>query len=170
MNKILSSQAEFSKGAKTPEEAFDRQILSGNYMMFLIVGLFLVVGVEGFVGLMSTAAVIGVAALVASLAALFLAAPLFWEASGINNARTVRRISRAAYFPIRLWAFIISKWKLMTMYGGVLWLFSLAIQLIFGILFGFENILLYQAALAAIFVANMLFYTLIGTVGARAGE
>ena len=169
MNKILSSQAEVSGKAKTPEEAFDRQILSGNYMMFLIVGLFLVVGVEGFVGLMSTAAVIGVASLIASLAALFLAAPLFWEA-GPNNNRTIRRISRAAYFPIRLWPFIISKWKLMTMYGGVLWLFSLAIQLIFGILFGFGNILLYQAALAAIFVANMLFYTLIGTAGARLGE
>ena len=36
MNRVLNSQAEFSKGAKTPEEAFDRQILSGNYMMFLI--------------------------------------------------------------------------------------------------------------------------------------
>ena len=169
MNKILSSQAEFSKGAKTPEEAFDRQILSGNYMMFLIVGLFLVVGIEGFVGLMPKAAVIGVAAFVASLAAIFLAAPLFWE-TNINSNRAIRRISRAAYFPIRLWPFIFSKWKLMSMYGGVLWLFSLAIQLIFGILLGFGNILLYQAVLAAAFVVNMLFYTLIGTVGARIGE
>ena len=169
MNNIVSSQTEFSNGAKTPEEAFDRQILSGNYMMFLIVGLFLVVGVEGFVGLMSTAAVIGVAALVASLAALFLAAPLFWE-TGSNMSRVTRRIGRAAFFPIRLWPFIISKWKLMAMYGSVLWLFSLAIQLVFGVLFGFGNILLYQTALAAVFVANMLFYTLIGTVGARLGE
>lgn len=169
MNNIVSSQTEFSKGAKTPEEAFDRQMLSGNYKMFLIVGLFLVVGVEGFVGLMSTAAVIGVAVLVASLAALFLAAPLFWE-TGSNVGRATRRFCRAAYFPIRLWPFIFSKWKLMTMYGGVLWLFSLAIQLIFGILFGFGNILLYQGVLAAVFVANMLFYTMIGTVGTRLGE
>jgi len=169
MSKILNSQAEFSVGAKTPEEAFDRQILSGNYRMFLIVGLFLVVGVEGFIGLMSTAAVIGVASFIASMAALFLAAPLFWE-PGINSNHTIRRISRAAYFPIRLWPFIFSKWKLMTMYGGVLWLFSLAIQLVFGVLFGFGNILLYQGVLAAVFLANMLFYTLIGTVGVRLGE
>jgi hypothetical protein len=52
----------------------------------------------------------------------------------------------------------------------VLWLFSLTIQLIFGVLFGFGNILLYQGALAAVFVANMIFYTIIGTVGARMGE
>ena len=157
-----------SRGAKTPEEAFDRQILSGNYMMFLIVGLFLVVGIEGFVGLMSTPAVVGVAALVACLSAGFLAGPLFWEVD--NSGRGTRRIRRAAYFPIRVWPFILSKWKLMCMYGGVLWLFSLAIQLLFGVLFGFGNILLYQGALAAIFLANMLFYTLIGTVGARIGE
>lgn len=169
MNKILSSRAEFSKGAKTPEEAFDRQILSGNYMLFLIVGLFLLVGVEGFVGLMPTAAAIGVAAFAASLAALFLAAPLFWE-TGSNISRVTRRFCRAAYFPIRLWPFIFSKWKLMIMYGGVLWLFSLAIQLIFGILFGFGNILLYQGVLAAVFVVNMLLYTIIGTVGTRLGE
>ena len=41
MNRILNSQAEFGKGAKTPEESFDRQILSGNYMMFLDCGLVL---------------------------------------------------------------------------------------------------------------------------------
>jgi len=169
MNKIWSNQAEFVKGAKTPEEAFDRQILSGNYTLFLIVGLFLVVGVEGFVGLMPTAAVIGVATLVASLAALFLAAPLFWE-TDINSNRTVRRLGRAAYFPIRKWPFIVSKWKLTCRYGGVLWLFSLAIQLIFGILFGFGNILLYQSVLAGVFLVNVLFYTVIGTLGARLGE
>lgn len=168
MNRILSSQAEFSKGAKTPEEAFDRQILSGNYMMFLIVALFLVVGIEGYVGLMPTPAVIAVAALVACLAGTFLAGPLFWELD--NRNRTIRRIHRAAYFPIRLWPFIFSKWKLMAMYGGVLWILSLVIQLIFGILFGFGNILLYQGVLAAVFAANMLFYTLLGTVGARLGE
>lgn len=156
------------KGAKTPEEAFDRQMLSGNYMMFLIVGLFLVVGVEGFVGLMSTPAVVAVAALVGCLAAIFLAAPLLWEVD--SNGRGTRRIRRASYFPIRLWPFILSKWKLMCMYGGVLWLFSLAIQLIFGVLFGFGNIFLYQGVLAAVFLVNMLFYTLIGTVGARLGE
>lgn len=168
MNKILKSQAEFSKGAKTPEEAFDRQMLSGNYLMFLIVGLFLVVGVEAFVGLMSTPAVVAVAAVVGCLAAAFLAAPLFWEVD--SSGRSMRRIRRAAYFPIRLWPFVVSKWKLMAMYGSVLWLFSLAIQLLFGILLGFKNILLYQSALAVIFVANMIFYTVIGTVGARLGE
>jgi hypothetical protein len=168
MNQILNSQAEFSKGAKTPEETFDRQILSGNYMMFLIVGLFLVVGIEGFIGLMPTPAVVAVAAVVGCLSAGLLAGPLFWEVSTTNRA--IRRLSRAAYFPIRLWPFIFSKWKLMAMYGGVLWLFSLVIQLIFGILFGFGNILLYQGALAAVFIGNMLFYTIIGTVGARIGE
>jgi hypothetical protein len=168
MNKMLSSQAEFSKGARTPEEAFDRQLLSGNYMLFLIVGLFLVVGIEGFVGLMSTPAVVAMAALVGCLSAGLLAGPLFWEVDTGNRA--IRRLHRAAYFPIRLCPFIISKWKLMAMYGGVLWLFSLVIQLIFGILFGFGNILLYQGVLAAVFVANMIFYTIIGTVGARLGE
>lgn len=168
MNQIVSSQAEFSKGAGTPEEAFDRQMLSGNYMLFLLAGLFLVVGIEGFVGLMPTPAVIGVAALVGCLAATLLAAPLFWEVG--SNGRAVRRIRRAAYFPIRLKPFVLSKWKLMCMYGVVLWLFSLAIQLLFGILLGFGNILLYQATLAAVFLGNMFFYTLIGTVGARLGE
>ena len=168
MNQNLSSMAEFSKGARTPEEAFDRQILSGNYMMFLIVGLFLVVGIEGFVGLMPMPGVIAVAALIGCLSAGLLAGPLFWEVD--NSGRGSRRIRRAAYFPIRLWPFIFSKWKLMAMYGGVLWLFSLVIQLIFGILFGFGNVLLYQGLLAAVFAANMLFYTIIGTVGARLGE
>ena len=162
MNEMLFTDA------KTPEEAFDRQLLSGNYMLFLIVGLFLVVGIEGFVGLMATPGVIGVAVLVGCLAGGLLAAPLFWEMD--SNNRTVRRIRRAAYFPIRVWPFILSKWKLMCRYGGVLWLFSLLIQLIFGILFGFGNILLYQGALAAVFLANMLFYTFLGTVGARVGE
>lgn len=168
MNKIKSSQAEFSKGAKTPEEAFDRQILSGNYMLFLIAGLFLVVGIEGFVGLMSTPAVVGVASVVGCLAAMLLAGPLFWEMDSSN--RTTRRIRRAAFFPIRRKPFILSKWKLMCMYGGVLWLFSLAIQLLFGLLLGFGNIILYQTVLAAVFLVNMLFYTFIGTVGARLGE
>ena len=168
MNQNLSSQAELLKGAKTPEEAFDRQMLSGNYMMFLIVALFLVVSVEGFVGLMSTPAVVSVAALVACLAGGFLAAPLFWELD--KNGRATRRICRAAYFPIRLKPFIFSKWKMMCGYGGVLWLISLAIQLLSGVLFGFGNILLYQGVLAAVFLANVLFYTIIGTVGARIGE
>ena len=163
-----NSMAEFSKGAKTPEEAFDRQILSGNYMLFLIVGLFLVVGIVGFVGLMPVHGVVAVAALVGCLSAGVLAGPLFWEVSTSN--KTIRRLSRAAYFPIRTWPFIISKWKLLAMYGGVLWLFCLVIQLIFGAIFGFGNILLFQGALAAVFVANMLFYTIIGTVGARLGE
>lgn len=168
MTRNKSSQVEFSKGAKTPEEAFDRQVLSGNYMMFLIVGLFLVVGIVGFAGLMSVPAVVGVAALVGCLAAGALAGPLFWEMDSAN--RTIRRIRRAVYFPIRTWPFIISKWKLMAMYGGVLWLFCLIIQLIFGAFFGFGNILLFQGALAAVFVSNMIFYTIIGTVGVRLGE
>ena len=163
-----SSMAEFSKGAKTPEEAFDRQILSGNYMLFLIVGLFLVVGIVGFVGLMPVSGVVAVAALVGCLSAGVLAGPLFWEVSASN--RTIRRLSRAAYFPIRIRPFILSKWKLLTMYGGVLWLFCLVIQLIFGVIFGFGNILMFQGLLAAVFVANMIFYTIIGTVGARIGE
>lgn len=162
------SQSEFSKGARTPEEAFDRQILSGNYMMFLIVMLFLVVSVEGFVGLMPVAAVIGVAGSVASLAAALLAGPLFWEMDGANH--TTRRLRRAAYFPIRTKVFIFSKWKLMAMYGGVLWLFSLAIQLLFSPLFGFKNIVLYQGILAAVFVINIILYTAFGTIGAKAGE
>jgi len=168
MNQNVSNQTELTKGARTPEEAFDRQMLSGNYVMFLIVALFLVVGVEGFVGLMSTSAVVAVAALVACLAGAFLAAPLFWELD--KNGRATRRIRRAAYFPIRLKQFIFSKWKLMCMYGGVLWLLSLAIQLLTGLLFGYKNLLLYQGALAVIFLANILFYTIIGTVGARLGE
>ena len=161
MNPILNGQAEFSKGAKTPEEAFDRQLLSGNYRLFLIVGLFLVVGIVGFVGLMPVPGVVVVAVLVGCLSAGVLAGPLFWEVGAGN---------RAAYFPMRLWPFILSKWKLMCMYGGVLWLFCLAIQLVFGILFGFGNVLLFQGVLALAFLANMLFYTIIGTVGARVGE
>ena len=168
MNPILSGQAKFSKGAKTPEEAMDRQLFSGNYMMFLIALLFFVIGVEGFVGLMPRVLVVSVAALVACLAAALLAAPLFWE--GDSSNRMIRRIRRAVYFPICIKHFVISKWKLMGMYGGVLWLFSLAIQLVFGPLFGFGNILLYQGALAAVFVVNIVFYTVIGTVGARMGD
>lgn len=152
----------------TPEEAFDRRMLSENYRMFLIASLFLVVGVEAFLGLMPMAGVISVAVLVGCLGCGFLAGPLFWELD--TNNRSVRRIRRAAYFPINIRSFIFSKWKLMATYGGVLWLFSLSIQLIFGFLFGFSNILLYQGLLAAVFLANMLFYTIIGTVGARLGE
>lgn len=168
MKKHENRQSKYLHGAKTPEEAFDRQMLSGNYMLFLTGGLFLVVGIEGFVGLMPMTGVIGVAALVGCLSAGLLAAPLFWEVDAGN--RTIRRFSRASYFPIRLWPFLFSKWKLMLKYGAVLWLFSLVIQLIFGFLFGFGNILLYQGLLAAVFVANMLLYTLLGTVGARLGE
>lgn len=156
------------KRTMTPEEAFDRRMLSENYRMFLIVCLFLVVGVEAFLGLMSTPVVIGVAALVGILSAGFLAGPLFWELD--TNNRSVRRIRRAAFFPISIRNFILSKWKLMAMYGGVLWLFSLAIQLVFGILFGFGNILLYQGALAAVFVVNMIVFTVLGTAGAKLGE
>ena len=163
-----SSMADFSKGAKTPEEAFDRQILSGNYMLFLIVGLFLVVGIVGFVGLMPVPAVIAVAVLIGCLSAGVLAGPLFWEVSASN--RTIRRLSRAAYFPIRTWPFIISKWKLLAMYGGVLWLFCLVIQLIFGVIFGFGNILMFQGVLTAVYVANMIFYTVLGILGAKLGE
>ena len=162
------SQSECSEGAKTPEEDFDRQILSGNYMLFLIVGLCLVVGVVGFVGLMPVPAVVAVATLVGCLAAGVLAGPLFWEVDTVNRA--IRRLRRAAYFPIRTWPFIVSKWKLMTMYGGVLWLFCLAIQLLFSLLFGLGNILMFQGTLAVVFVANMIFYTIMGTVGARLGE
>ena len=163
-----SSMADFSKGAKTPEEAFDRQILSGNYMLFLIVGLFLVVGIVGFVGLMPVPGVVAVAALVGCLSAGVLAGPLFWEVDSAN--RTIRRLRRAAYFPIRTWPFILSKWKLLAMYGGVLWLFCLVIQLIFGVIFGFGNILMFQGVLTAVYVANMIFYTVLGTLGAKSGE
>lgn len=156
------------KRTMTPEETFDRRMLSENYRMFLVVCLFLVVGVEAFLGLMSTPVVIGVAALVGILSAGFLAGPLFWELD--TNNRSVRRIRRAAFFPISIRNFILSKWKLMAMYGGVLWLFSLAIQLVFGILFGFGNILLYQGALAAVFVVNMIVFTVLGTAGAKLGE
>ena len=165
MSKVLKSRIQFGNGIRTPEEAFDRQLLSGNYRLFMIVGLFLIVGIEEFVGLMSMPAVVAVATLVGCLSAGILAGPLFWEIDSKNL--TIRRLSRAAYFPIRVWPFILSKWKLMGMYGGVLWLFSLAIQLIAGILFGFENILLYQGTLAVVFIANMIFYTIIGTVGAQ---
>ena len=168
MNPILNSQAEFSKGAKTPEEAFDRQILSGNYMMFLIVGLFLVVGIVGFVGLMPVPGVIGVAVLVGCLSGGVLAGPLFFEVGRGNRA--IRRLTRAAYFPIRLRPFIISECKLIGMYGGVLWLFCLVIQLVFGVIFGFGNILMFQGMLTAVFVANMIFYTVLGTLGAKSGE
>ena len=163
------TQAEYSKGAKTPEEAFDRQMLSGNYMMFLIVALFLVVGVEGYVGLMPQPVVVGVAGIIACLAAGFLAVPLFWELDN-NSNRFVRRIRRAAYFPIRKRAFVLSKLKLMSMYGGILWLVSLVIQLLFAPLFGLGNILLYQGTLAAVFAVNVIAYTVIGTAGARLGE
>lgn len=156
------------KRAMTPEEAFDRRMLSENYRMFLIVCLFLVVGVEAFLGIMPVPGVISVAVLVGCLSGGALAGPLFWELD--TNNRSVRRIRRAAYFPINIRSFVISKWKLMIMYGGVLWLFSLAIQLVFSPLFGLKNILLYQGLLAVAFVANMIFYTVIGTVGARLGE
>lgn len=156
------------KRTMTPEEAFDRRMLSENYRMFLIVCLFLVVGVEAFLGLMSTPVVIGVAALVGILSAGFLAGPLFWELD--TNNRSVRRIRRAAFFPICIKNFIFSKWKIMAMYGGVLWLFSLAVQLVSGPLFGFGNILLYQGALAAVFVVNMIVFTVLGTAGAKLGE
>ena len=113
MNKTLKCQMEFIGREKTPEEAFDRQLLSGNYMLFMIVSLFLVVGIEGFVGLMPTPAVVAVATLVGCLSAGLLAGPLFWEVD--SNNRTMRRLSRAAYFPIRTWPFIFSKWKLLGM-------------------------------------------------------
>lgn len=168
MRKLSVTHADDCRPVRMPEEAFDRQMFSENYRMFLIVLLFLVVGVEGFVGLMQQVAVVSVAGLVGCLAGAFLAAPLFWETD--NSGRLVRRVRRAAYFPISIRRFAGSKIKRMGMYGGILWLFSLAIQLVFGPLFGFGNILLYQGALAAVFVGNMIFYIIIGTVGARLGE
>lgn len=164
----LVSQAEYSREAKSPEEAFDRQMLSGNYKMFLAVLLFLIVGVEGYVGLMSQPVVLCVAGLIGTLWTALLSAPLFWEAD--NNSRLVRRIRRAAYFPINIRAFVFSKCKLFAMYGGILWLVSLVIQLLFAPLFGFGNLLMYQVALAVVLLVNMVFYIVIGTVGARLGE
>ncbi len=168
MDRNKRSQAEYSKGAKTPEEAFDRQILSGNYMMFLIVVLFLLVGIEGYVGLMSQIMAVSIAALFATLVAGFIAAPLFWEMD--NNNRLIRRVRRAGYFPINMKRFVFSKVKLMSFYGAILWVVSLAVQLLFIPLFGAGNILLYQGTLAAVYITNMVFYIITGTVGARLGE
>lgn len=168
MTRNKRSQAEFSKGAKTPEEAFDRQLLSGNYMMFLIVAMFFVVGIEGFVALMSPGVAIAVAGLVGCLAAALLAAPLFWEVD--HNNRMVRRIRRAAYFPINIRAFIFSKWKLMSLCGAFFLVVSFAMQLLMAPLLGLSNVLLYLGMLAATLLVNMLFYTIIGTIGASLGE
>ncbi len=168
MTRNKRSQAEFSKGAKTPEEAFDRQLLSGNYMMFLIVVLFLAVGVEGFVALMPLEVAVAVAGIFSCLAAGFLGAPLFWEVD--YNNRMVRRVRRASYFPISIRAFIISKWKLMSICGAIFCAISLAMQLLMALLIRLSNILIYQAVLIGGFAANMLLYTIIGTVGAKVGE
>jgi len=168
MTRNRSSQAEFSKGAKTPEEAFDRQLLSGNYMMFLIVFMFLTVGVEGFVALMPVEVAIAVAAIIGCLATGFLAAPLFWELD--YNNRMVRRIRRAAYFPINIRAFVVSKCKLMAACGIVFCVISLVLQLLMAPLIGLSNILVYQVVLTVVFVVNIIFYAVIGTVGAGLGE
>lgn len=152
----------------TAEEAFDCQMLSGNYRIFLIVLLFFLVGAVLFVGLMPWGVCIGAATLVASLAVIFLAFPLFWEVDETN--RFVRRIRRAIYFPIRTGAFVVSKIKLLLLYGGALFGISLVIQLVVSPLFGLDNLLLFQGTLAAVYAVNVVFYTVIGTVGARAGE
>lgn len=170
MTKNQLTQAEYSKGAKTPEERFDRQFLSGNYMMFLIVALFLVVGVECYIGLMPRDAVIGVAAMIGSFASYFLAAPLLWEMDGNNHNRLVRRVRRTIYFPISIRNFVFSKIKLMSSYGSILWLVSLVIQLVFTPLFGFGNLWLYQTVLAVAFLVNMLISIGIGTIGVRFGR
>lgn len=157
-----------SRTAKTPEEAFDRQMLSGNYLIFLKVMLFFLVGAVLFVGLMSKGVCIGVASLAASLSVMFLALPLFWEMDADN--RFVRRIRRAIYFPIRIKSFVWSKIKWMLLYGSAVFGISLMIQLVVSPLFGLENLLLFQGVFTAVYVANMCFYIAIGTLGARAGE
>ena len=164
----MMEQEKKNRIGTTAEEAFDRQMLSGNYRIFLIVLLFFLVGAVLFVGLMPRGICIGAAALVASLAVIFLAFPLFWEIDEGN--RFVRRIRRASYFPIRTGAFVSSKIKLLLLYGGALFGISLVIQLVVSPLFGLDNLLLFQGTLAAVYVVNMVFYTVIGTVGARTGE
>ena len=162
-------KAEEVKNKKiTPEERFDSQLLNGAYRIFLLVLLFLVVGVVGFVGLMSTGVAVTVAGLITGVAVLALSIPLFWELD--NNNRFVRRIRRVLYFPISPWRFILSKWKLMLLHGGVLWLVSLGIQLAFAPLFGLAKIIPFQGTMAVAFVVYMLFFTIIGTVGARTGN
>ena len=165
-NKLMKSL--FGREGKTPEETFDRRMLSGSYRIFLCAALFLVAGVEAFIGIMSQGGVIAAAGIIGSLAAVLILAPLLWEST--INSGTVRKVRRVAYFPIRIWQFVLSKWKMSAIYGGVLWLFSLAVQLVFAPLFGLGNLLFYQGALAAVFVANVLMYTVIGTIGYRLGE
>ena len=163
MKRKQGTQAKDSRGGKTPEEIFDRQFLSGTYTMIFIVVLFLIVGVECYVGLMSREIAVVVAATIGSFTAYLLAAPLFWETDE-NNNRLIRKIRRAVYFPISIRAFVFSKIKLMSMYGGFLWLVSLAIQTVFSPLFGFGNLWLYQGVLLAAFFGNMMICILIGTV------
>ena len=161
-------KALFGYEGKTPEETFDRLLLSTGYKILLGATLFLVVGVEAFIGIMSRGGVIAAAGIIGSLAAVLILAPLLWEST--INSGTVRKVRRAAYFPIRIRQFVLSKWKLAAIYGGVLWLISFLVQLVFAPLFGLKNLLFYQGALVVVFVANVLMYTVIGTVGAKSGE
>ena len=147
----------------TPEDFFDRRFLSGNYRIFLLVLLFLFVGGESFVGVMPTEVAIAAAGIISGVTVIALAIPLFWELD-VNN-RAVRRIHRALYFPIRRVRFVLSKWKLMLLHGGVLWLVSLVVQLAFAPLFGLENLIPFQGTMAVAFVVYMLFFTVIGTAG-----
>ncbi len=164
MSVIKQTEREY----KTPEEAFDRVMISGGYRIFLLVVMFFMVGVELFVGLMPVEGCIGVAVLAASLLVGLVAGPLFWETN--TNYRAVRRIRRAVYFPIRKSAFLISKIKIMSEYMAVRWIIALAVQLAGAPLFGAGNILLYQGTLLAAAAVNMVFYCFIGTIGAKLGE
>ncbi len=168
MDRNKKSQSEYSRGAKTPEEAFDRQMLSGKYMLFFIGGMFLVTGVEGFVNLMPQLLAVIIAGTMAFLVASYIAAPLFWEPDA--SYRTIRRVRRVAYFPVNIKNFVVSKIKLMGFYGVVLWLSALAIQLLFAPILGLENLVAYQATLALAYLLNMLLYIVGGTVGAHLGE
>ncbi|MBP3610284.1 MAG: hypothetical protein J6J42_08115 [Lachnospiraceae bacterium] len=164
MNVIKQTDREY----KTPEEAFDRVMVSGGYRMFLLVVMFFMVGVELFVGLMPVEGCIGVAIFAASLLVGLVAGPLFWETNA--NYKAARRIRRAVYFPIRKSAFLLSKIKIMGEYVAVRWVIALVVQLAGAPLFGAGNILLYQGVLLAAAVVNILFYCFIGTVGAGLGE
>ncbi len=168
MDRNKKSQSEYSRGAKTPEEAFDRQMLSGKYMMVFIGGMFLITGVQGYVNLMPQFGAAATAIIIAFLVSAFIAAPLFWEPDA--SYRTIRRVRRVVYFPVNIKNFVVSKIKLIGFYGVVLWLSALAIQLLFAPILGLENLVMYQAVLALAYLFNMILYIVGGTVGAHLGE
>lgn len=152
----------------SPEEAFDRRIISGGYVYFIWVLIFLFSGISCFTGLFSKGAAAGTAGIFASVFVPFIVAPLLWEIG--PEQRPVRRIRRQAFLPIRTKAFILSKVKVTGYYMGIFCLITLALQVIGWPLFGVDNVLVFQGTLLLAGGANLLVYLLLGIMGAHWGE